>query len=341
MAGALSVVIVGTGNRSIGHMDAVDAVEGMEVSAGVDPEAAQRQRFQERYRRPAFDDIDRLLREDKPDMVAICTKEYPRHKLTMAAIAGGVKAIVLEKPLARTVDEAREMVAAAEAAGTTMIVCHQMRFSDEFVAAKRAIDTGEVGTPYYFRASSYGQLMEQGPHMVDMLLYMASDPEVEWVMGAVADIEEGRSTVHPAPAFVVGYVSFAGGLRAVVECGRRFQRAVGLEDVTWLQKRVQALGTEGMVDAVVAHHCRLLNSRARGWQTLTEGSAGWDGATIRMYEELRDVLLHGGVHRNNAQVSLKGFEIVHGIYQSALNRDRAQVPIDAGAFPLEKIMGAT
>jgi len=279
-----------------------------------------------------------LLEKDRPEVVAICTREDPRYELTISAIEAGVGGIVLEKPMARTVDQARAMVRRAKENGVVLVVSHQMRFADEFVAARDAIRRGQVGKPYYLRTSSYGQLMEQGTHMVDMVLWLAGDPAVEWVMGQVADVEEGRTTVHPAPAFVVGYIAFQNGLRCVAECGRRFQRAVGLEDVTWLQKRVQVIGTEGIVDAVVAHHCKVLNTSSPGWQTLTLGSDGWDHATIRFYAELYDVLTGAGVHRNNADASLKGFEIMHGIYQSALARGRTEIPLPEGAEPLEQIM---
>jgi len=310
----------------------------LDVIACADPASSGRDRFCARYDRPVYENAEALLEKERPDVVAICTREDPRYELTLSAIEAGVKGIVLEKPMARTVDQARAMVRRAEEKGVVLVVSHQMRFADEFVAARDAVERGQIGKPYYLRTSSYGQLMEQGTHMVDMVLWLAGDPEVEWVMGQVADVEEGRATVHPSPAFVVGYIAFRNGMRCVAECGRRFQRAVGLEDVTWLQKRAQVIGTEGIVDAVVAHHCKVLNTKSPGWQTLTLGSDGWDNATIRFYAEMYDVLTHGGTHRNNAGASLKGFEIMHGIYQSALARGRAEIPLPDGAEPLEQIM---
>ncbi len=334
----LRVGIVGCGGRSYGHMEAVDAHEGLEVVAGADMDGERLARFRKRYDRKTYADGVELIQKERPDVAAICTREHARYGLTMAALDAGVRGIVLEKPMARTVDEAREMARKAQEKGAILAVCHQMRFSDEFVAARDAIRRGLIGRPYYIRASSFGHLMEQGPHMVDMVLWLAGDPDVDWVMGQVTDVEEGRGTVHPAPAFVVGYVAFKNGVRAVLECGRRFQRAVGLEEVTWLQKRTQVLGTEGMVDAVVGHHCRLMNAKGGGWQTLALGQDGWDRATIQFYAELYDVMTRGGEHRNNGRASLRGFEIVHAIYQSALTRDRAGVPLPEGAGPLEEIM---
>ena len=335
------VGVIGCGPRSRDHMTAVDACPGFEMVGGADPAEKGRQLFFERYKRPVYATSAELLEAQKPDIVAICTREHPRYALTMEAIRAGVRAIVLEKPMARSVDEAREMVAAARGRGTILVVSQQMRFCDEFNAARDAIRRGDIGQPYYFRASCYGQLMEQGPHMVDMVLWLAGDPEVDWVMASVADIEEGRTTVHPAPAFVVGYIAFKNGVRAVIESGRRFQKALGIDPhVTWLQKRVQVIGTDGILDSVVSHYCKLLNTSG-GWRTLYEGSEGWNQATNKFYAELYDVLVNGGEHRNGAEASLRGFEIIHGMFLAALRRERVTLPIPAGALPLEEIMRGT
>ena len=340
MANGLGVAIVGCGNRSVEHMNAVDTVAGLRVVSGADEQAAGRSRFAERYDAPVFDRFADLLASSVPDIAAICTMEYPRYDLTMQAIEAGVRAVVLEKPMARTVIEAREMVAAAESKGIHLVVCHQMRFSDEFVSAKLAVDRGAIGTPYLYRATSFGQLMEQGPHMVDMVLWLAGNPEVEWVMGQIADVETGRSTVHPAPAFVLGYVTFAGGSRAILECGRSFQRAVELPDETWLQKRVQVLGTDGVIDSIVAHHCKIMSPSQADWKKLAQGDVSWNRATAAFYEELRDVINNGGVHRNNAAASLRGFEIIHAIYAAALARDRIKISPDFKTTALEEIMAS-
>jgi len=308
------------------------------MAAGADPDLERHARFSSAYPgKPIHTDGADMLAQVRPDIAIVCTGEYPRHDLALAAVDAGVKAIVLEKPMARTPDEARNMVGRAREKGVTMVVSHQMRFGEEFTLAREAIQNGDIGQPYFARASCYGQLMEQGTHTIDMLLYLLDEPEVDWVMGQVGDIEEGRGTVHPAPAFTLGYVSFANGMRAVIECGRQFQPAVGLEEVTWLQKRTQVMGTDGIVDSIVAHQCRVLNSEG-AWRTLFTGSSGWDNATIRLYAELHDVLTTGGTHRNDATGALKGFEIMHALYQSAVVGDRVPLPLPEGAEPLEVIM---
>lgn len=325
----LKALVIGLGGRSRGHANALLACDEIAFAAGCDLDGARRSRCEEDYNVRTYADATEAFEKETPDIAIICTRENPRYALAKLAVDHGARAVVVEKPMTANIKEARDLVKYCEERNVLLTAMHQMRFSDEFVAAKEAISRGDIGEPYFVRAVSHGHLMEQGPHMVDMILYLLDEAKAEWVMGQVADREEGLATVHPAPAFTTGYITFENGIRASLECGRRFSPAVGLPEgeVTshWLQKRVQVIGTEGMVDAIVAHSCRLMNASG-GWQILTSGREGWDASTIRHYEEVAHVLNHGGEHRNGAKPSLEGFEIIHGIYTSALVGDQVIIP---------------
>lgn len=338
----LKAAIIGCGPRAMdegcGHVKGIVTNRNLKLSALVDPDSERLKKYTQQYSVPGWSDAKEYFKNEVPDIVTIATREKPRYALTLEAIEAGVKGIVLEKPMAANILEARDMVRRAKEKGVVMVLSQQMRFSDEFIIEREMLNKGEIGKPYFVRASCFGQLMEQGPHMVDMVQYLLNDPEVDWVMGQVADLKEGLETVHPAPAFVVGYIAFKNGIRAELECGRRFQRAIELPDETWTQKRVQVLGTEGVLDAVVMHWCKIMNKKSRGWKVLYEGDKGWNDATNKLYQELFEVLTKGGVHRNNAEASLRGFEIIHGIYQSAVIGDRVTIPLPDGIEPLGEIM---
>jgi predicted dehydrogenase len=340
---AYRVLIAGLGSRAKGHLEGIRRTGGIEAVAGVDPDGIRREQWQSAYGFECSGNLEAMIEKYRPDVVSICTGEKPRYSVACAAMDLGVKSLVLEKPMAASVSQARDLMSRADKLGVRVVVSHQMRFADEFVAAKQAIERGDIGQPYFLRASSYGQLMEQGPHMIDMLLYLLGDESgngnpAEWVMGQVADREEGLSTVHQAPAFTTGYIRFRGNVRATVECGRSFAPSVEYVkgESIWLQKRVQVLGTEGMVDSVVSHWCRLFNRD--GAKTLAEGPHGWDGATIALYGELVEVLRDGGEHRCNGRVSLAGFEIIHAIYESAVRGDKVTLPLEIGEEPLSVLM---
>jgi predicted dehydrogenase len=94
------------------------------------------------YGAQSFATLDTLLQQ--VDVVDICTPTHLHHNMVLQAAAAG-KQIVCEKPLARTVSQAREMIKACEQANVHLLVAHVLRFSPEYVQAKAVVDNGDIG----------------------------------------------------------------------------------------------------------------------------------------------------------------------------------------------------
>ncbi len=134
-----------------------------------------------------------LLSSPDVDAVIITTSSGSHASLALDALAAG-KHVVVEKPMAMTAVEARQMAAVAERLGLHLSVIFQRRFEPHHQAVKKAIDSGalgrlllcEVACPY-FRDQAYydsadwrgtlaldgGALMNQAIHSVDLLLWLA------------------------------------------------------------------------------------------------------------------------------------------------------------------------
>jgi predicted dehydrogenase len=102
----------------------------------------------------AFADWRDVLKRDDVHAVVIATPNHVHAPIALAAIAAG-KHVLCEKPIAMNVDEAVAMYRAAESAG----VRHMTAFTYRFVPAMRymehLIKSGDLGTPYHFRASRF------------------------------------------------------------------------------------------------------------------------------------------------------------------------------------------
>jgi predicted dehydrogenase len=81
---------------------------------------------------------------DAVDVVDVCTPTHRHHEMVLAAAAAG-RHIVCEKPLARTLEQAEEMIAACEQAGVKLMVAHVVRFFPDYAQAKGMVDRGEIG----------------------------------------------------------------------------------------------------------------------------------------------------------------------------------------------------
>lgn len=100
------------------------------------------------YGMHACTDLDELL--DRVDLVDICVPTDLHHEITIRAARAG-RAVVCEKPLARTPALAADMIATCREAGVPLLPAHVVRFFPEYAAAKAAVDAGEIGEPAVIR----------------------------------------------------------------------------------------------------------------------------------------------------------------------------------------------
>lgn len=140
------------------------------------------------------DGID-LIRSGTVDIVSICTPPLFHRDLAIAAAESGV-AVLCEKPLARTLEDAQAIVEAVEASGTLFTVgfCH--RFEPAIEHIKGMIERGELGTIMTLRnrfaghmpnaektwfaneaISGGGALADTSIHSIDMFRFLAGEPE--------------------------------------------------------------------------------------------------------------------------------------------------------------------
>ncbi len=89
------------------------------------------------------------------DVIDICTPTHLHHEMVLTAARLG-KDIICEKPLARSVAQAEEMVTACEQHGVELLVAHVVRYFPEYAAAQEQVASGTIGTPAVLRLSRGG-----------------------------------------------------------------------------------------------------------------------------------------------------------------------------------------
>ncbi len=90
----------------------------------------------------AYDSLDSLFNDI--DVIDICTPTH-LHKDMVLKAAGAGKHIICEKPLGRTVEEGREMIAACKKAGVHLLVAHVARFFPEYALARTNLKANQIG----------------------------------------------------------------------------------------------------------------------------------------------------------------------------------------------------
>lgn len=179
---ALRVGVIGVGSMGQNHARVYSEIADL---AGIaDPDEAAGRAVCSRLRTPYFPAHHELL-EKELDAVSICVPTEHHGKVALDAIRAGVPALV-EKPLAASLAEAREIVDAAEAAGVPLAVGHVERHNPTVAAVKGHLDRGEFGdliTVSARRVSSFpsrvrdvGVVMDLGVHDIDILRYLVGSP---------------------------------------------------------------------------------------------------------------------------------------------------------------------
>jgi predicted dehydrogenase len=142
-------------------------------------------------------DWRRIVTDPLIDIIDICTPNDSHAEIAIAAANAG-KAILCEKPLARTVAEAERIVAAVKRARVANMVCHNYRRVPAIALAKQMIADGELGRRiYHFRAryaqdwianedfpmvwrvrkriAGSGALGDIGAHIIDLARYLVGE----------------------------------------------------------------------------------------------------------------------------------------------------------------------
>jgi UDP-N-acetylglucosamine 3-dehydrogenase len=99
-----------------------------------------------------LDSWHEVLERSDVDAIDVCTPNASHAEITVAAARAG-KHVLVEKPMACTVDDADRMVEAARSAGTVLMPAHNARFGRPFVAMRNAVARGDIGEVRAFRCA--------------------------------------------------------------------------------------------------------------------------------------------------------------------------------------------
>ena len=111
-------------------------------------------------------DLDVVLTDPHVDIVSVCTPTPTHPDIAIRALRAG-KNVLLEKPIALTVEQALAIAEAAEASGAVLMVAHVVRFFAGYRALKREADAGRFGRILSVRARRISAPGEQAPWMRD------------------------------------------------------------------------------------------------------------------------------------------------------------------------------
>jgi predicted dehydrogenase len=222
-----NIALIGCGKVAHLHAKAIGNLPCATLAAvwSRTPESARK--FADTYGAKACNDIQSMVRENGIDLVIVCNPHPFHREVTVQAAQAGAHVLV-EKPLASTLEDCDAMIEACNSADVKLGVVSQRRFYAPVQRIRRAIDDGKIGAPVlgtinmlgwrdkaYYDADPWrgtwdmeggGVLVNQAPHQLDILL---------WFMGEVDEVYGlWRNLNHPyieVEDTVVAVVKFRNG----------------------------------------------------------------------------------------------------------------------------------
>jgi UDP-N-acetylglucosamine 3-dehydrogenase len=195
---ALRIGVIGAGIMGSNHARVLTSLSDIRLAGIADPDPKQRDFVTGALGCPAVSDLDGLLKLGV-DAVTIAAPTHLHHEIALACISHGIHVLV-EKPIASTVQEGREILSAARRAGVTLMVGHVERFNPAVRAIKDAIKGEDILSiaitrvgPFPPRMSNVGVVIDLAVHDIDLIRWFTDSDIVEvqpQLSSAVAERED-------------------------------------------------------------------------------------------------------------------------------------------------------
>jgi predicted dehydrogenase len=197
-ANRLRVGVIGVGVMGSNHARVLAELPGVALAGVADPDRAQARSVAQALNCAEVADFASLL-DAGLDAVTIAAPTHLHHEIALACIARGVHVLV-EKPIASSPEEGRDIVAAARRAGVTLMVGHVERFNPAVQAIKDAIRGEDILSiaitrvgPFPPRMSNVGVVIDLAVHDIDLIRWFTDSDIVEvqpQLSSAVAERED-------------------------------------------------------------------------------------------------------------------------------------------------------
>ena len=343
----IGVGIVGTGGIARAHMKGYAALAErcrIVAVADIDGERARAAAAEAGDGVRAYDDHRRLLEDGEVQLVSVCTPPFVHASIAIDALRAG-KHVLVEKPMAASLEECDAMIRAAEESGTTLAVVFQNRWRPEWRRAKAVIDSGLLGRILFGK--------------VDCLWWRGDNYYDVWWRGTW-ERECGGATINHAVHHIDGFLWFMGEPESVYAEMEALARPIEVEDFSTAIVRFRSGAVGQILSTVVAQHNTdrieitgtragislpwdvfAVSARPNGFpQQAPEVKAEIEAHAAAVpvpahqghaaqIEDLLDAIREGRPPLVDGVAGRRAIELITGIYLSATTGERVRFPLDA------------
>ncbi len=236
----LKAAVIGAGAMGANHCRIYSELADTELVGACDLDKRLVTDAGKKHRCKSYTDHNKLLTETRPDIVSIAVPTQAHTEVALSAIEAGASVLV-EKPIADTIENAQKIIDAANDAGVKLMVGHIERFNPAVQELARLLAKKELGRiftihatrvgPFPHRIRDVGVVIDLAVHDIDIMRYITGS-EVKRVYA------ETEKRIHTkCEDMLSGLLKFENGV-------------VGVLDVNWLTpekiRELTVTGEKGM-----------------------------------------------------------------------------------------------
>jgi myo-inositol 2-dehydrogenase / D-chiro-inositol 1-dehydrogenase len=240
----------------------------------------------------AFDNFETAIQESGADVVDICLPNFLHARVCLAALNAG-KHVIIEKPLAMTLEEADSMIAAAKENNRLLMYAEELCFAPKYERVRKLVGEGAVGNVYMLKQaekhsgphsdwfydinqSGGGVLMDMGCHGLAWFRWMLGGaPKIESIFATMhTHLHKGRTKGEDHSICIV---EFEGGVIGMAE--NSWAKHGGMED------SVEVYGAGGVSYADLFMGNSALTYSEKGYGYAMEKAGSTQGWTFTIFEE--------------------------------------------------------
>jgi predicted dehydrogenase len=317
---------LGCGPRAKAHARAYQDVKRGTIAAICDLDEERLNAFGDEFGGTRYTDVHDMLEREQPDLLHIVTVPGLRVPLMTLAAEHEVPVAIVEKPIALQGEDWGQLEELDARSSTKFAVNTQLHFHAANLELKRDVAEGRIGEVRCIDVSAGSTPLDQGVHVLELAhSYNGFAPFVS-VFGQVSGAAALDSR-QPAPDMAAATLIFDNGVHAVLVCGSCAPRATASESI-YHHKRISVYGTRGFIQWTMA-----------SWERQTPDGGYESGAhEYRVEDDLAQARLteacfdwledEGKPHPTRLERSLEQFNVILGLYTSALTCRPVDLPCD-------------
>ena len=216
----MKVAVIGVGSMGYNHLRVYSEMEDVEVVGASDLNRERLHLIEDRFSVNSYTSYQDLFEKEEPEAVSITVPTSEHEKVSAYALEKGAHVLV-EKPIAATVEEGKRLIALANKLDRKLMVGHIIRFNPAMQSLKTRLENGDLGKifqvfcrragPFPARIRDVGVVVDLAPHDVDIMRFLTGmNP-----MRVFAETEQQIHTDHEDLLF--GLLRFPEGITGALE----------------------------------------------------------------------------------------------------------------------------